>query len=128
MEYFLGSVITLVAVTVVNHLVRKNLDIQEPVKIRRSQSYLYRILSEIALKENKRYNKDTQSRKYLNKDSVKVMIVEDKAYWIKDNQLYVAEYENGQIDNYSAQKVDTMSMNNVELERTMFIVEKLAED
>lgn len=127
MEYLLGSLVTLATIVVINNIISKRLK-QKPIKIKRSQSYLYEILSEIAFKEMNKEAKERQSDKYLNKDAVKVMIVEDKAYWIKDNQLYVAHYESGRIDNYSAEKVDTMSMSKVELERTMFIVEKLAED
>lgn len=127
MEYLLGSVITLISVAVLNKILEKKIA-NKPVKIRRSQSYLFYILSEIAFRENDKNKKERQSDKHLNKDAVKVMIVEDKAYWIKDNQLYVADYANGLIDNFSIQKVDTMTMDNVELERTMFIVEKLAED
>ena len=127
MEYLLGSIITLISVVIVNNLVSNKLK-RNTVKIKRSQSYLYEILSEIAFKEMSKPEKVRQSNKYLDKDAVKVMIVEDKAYWIKNNQLYVAHCENGRIDNFSAEKVDTMSMTKVELERTMFIVEKLAEE
>lgn len=127
MEYLFGSVITLISVAVLNKILEKKIA-NKTIKIRRSQSYLFYILSEIAFRENDKNKKERQSDKHLNKDAVKVMIVEDKAYWIKDNQLYVADYSNGLIDNFSIQKVDTMTMDNVELERTMFIVEKLAED
>ena len=127
MEYLFGSVITLISVAVLNKILEKKIA-NKTIKIRRSQSYLFYILSEIAFRENDKNKKERQSDKHLNKDAVKVMIVEDKAYWIKDNQLYVEDYSNGLIDNFSIQKVDTMTMDNVELERTMFIVEKLAED
>lgn len=127
MEYLLGSIITLITVSVVNRLFKKYL-YQKPTRIPITQSYLHKVMSEIAFYQNSREQRETQSSKFMNRDAVKVMIIEDKAYWIKDNQLYVAHYENGHIDNYSAEKVDTMSMDNVELERTMFIVEKLAED
>jgi hypothetical protein len=56
------------------------------------------------------------------------MIVENEAYWIKDNQLYVADFDNGNINSDSTREVDTMAMSAVELEKTMFIVEKLSED
>ena len=86
------------------------------------------LMAEIAAQQIAKSLKPKQSNKYLEKDMTKIMIVEDKAYWIKDNQLYMAKVEDGKIDNYSTQQVDTMAMDSVELERTMFVVEKLTED
>ena len=127
MEYFLGSISTIIAVVAVNILTRKNLS-KNKFKVKTSQSYLYKLLSDIAIKDMEKYSKEKQSSKYLKNHSVKVMIVENKAYWIKDNQLYVADCTSGDIDGDSTSKVDTMAMDAVELEKTMFIVEKLSED
>ena len=85
-------------------------------------------MAEIASQQIEKSLKPKQSNKYLEKDMTKIMIVEDRAYWIKDNQLYMAKVKDGKIDNYSTQQVDTMAMDSVELERTMFVVEKLTED
>lgn len=127
MEYFLGSISTIVAVIAVNILTKKSLS-KNKIRLKRSQSHLYKLLSDISLKDIEKANKEKQSGKYLKKYSVKVMIVENKAYWIKDNQLYVADCTRGDIDGDSTSKVDTMAMDAVELEKTMFIVEKLSED
>ena len=127
MEYFLGSVSTIIAVIAVNILTKKSLS-KNKIRLKRSQSHLYKLLSDISLKDIEKANKEKQSGKYLKKYSVKVMIVENKAYWIKDNQLYVADCTRGDIDGDSTSKVDTMAMDAVELEKTMFIVEKLSED
>jgi len=127
MEYFLGSISTIIAVVAVNILTRKNLS-KNKFKVKTSQSYLYKLLSDIAIKDMEKYSKEKQSSKYLKNHSVKVMIVENKAYWIKDNQLYVADCTRGDIDGDSTSKVDTMAMDAVELEKTIFIVEKLSED
>jgi hypothetical protein len=125
-EYFFGSVFTLVCFLVLRlALAHQN---KKTVMVKINQSYLYRLMSDIAMDELARSLKPKQSDKYLEKDMTKVMIVENKAYWIKNNQLFVAQVEDGKIDNYSAQQVDTMAMDSVELERTMFVVEKLTED
>jgi len=127
LEYFLGSISTIIAIVTANFFTRRNL-LKNKLKVKTSQSYLYKLLSDIAIKDVERSNRQKQSDKYLNKHSIKVMIVEDKAYWIKDNQLYVADCTSGDIDGESTSKVDTMAMDAVELEKTMFIVEKLSED
>jgi len=126
LEYFFGSFITLFSLIVLRFaLNKKNKNI---FKLKTSQSYLYVLMAEIASQQIEKSLKPKQSNKYLEKDMTKIMIVEDRAYWIKDNQLYMAKVKDGKIDNYSTQQVDTMAMDSVELERTMFVVEKLTED
>ena len=127
LEYFLGSISTIIAVVTVNILTRKSLS-KNKFRLKRSQSYLYKLLSDIAIKDMEKSSRDKQSDNYLKKHSLKVVIVENKAYWIKDNQLYVADSTSDGIDGDSTSKVDTMAMDAVELEKTMFIVEKLSED
>ena len=55
------------------------------------------------------------------------MFVDDRAYWIKDNQFMVAETENGMVVNDTSARVDTMAMDSVELDKMVFIVGKLTE-
>jgi hypothetical protein len=128
MEYLLGSLVTLFSFFAISYLINKQKSSSKKFVVQRSQSHLYKLLSDIAYKEIEKEQKQRQSDKFLNKHSVKVMIIEDKAYWIKDNQLYTANYVDGDIDNYSIKEVDTINMSQVELEKTMFIVEKLAEE
>ena len=128
MEYLLGSLVTLFSFFAISYLINKQKSSSKKFVVQRSQSHLYKLLSDIAYKEIEKEQKQRQSDKFLNRHSVKVMIIEDKAYWIKDNQLYTANYVDGDIDNYSIKEVDTINMSQVELEKTMFIVEKLAEE
>jgi hypothetical protein len=127
MEYLLGSVVTLLCVIVLNLFIRAEAKKPMP-RLQNTQSYLYKLMADLTFREAEKSQKLRQSDKYLQKDTVKVMIVEDKAYWIKDNQLFVADFVDGEVDKYSTRQVDTMGMNNVELERTMFVVEKLTEE
>ena len=85
-------------------------------------------MSDLAFGEMEKKNKPTQSSDYAKKNSIKVMFIQDKAYWIKDNQLYTADVVNGEVDKFTTKEVDTMTMNDVELKNTMFIVEKLTEE
>jgi hypothetical protein len=126
MEYFIGSMVTLACLISLRFLLKNKG--KRVIKVKVSQSYLYELMSDIANREFERSTRQRQSDKYLEKDMTKIMIVEDRAYWIKDNRLHVADYLNGKIDNYSAKEVDTMGMDSVELERTIFVVEKLTED
>ena len=128
MEYLLGSIVTLASVILINKIVRRTAS-QGQLNFQITQSYLFKLLSEYNDKmvEDKAMP-DTQSYKHIKNQYVRIMIVEDEAYWIKDNQLYVAKFEDGTIDTDSTTEVDTMSMSKVELEKTMFIVETLREE
>lgn len=81
--------------------------------------------------QNKQYGKNikvkTQSRKYHDKMNVKVIVVDDNAYWIKDNVFYTAPMSNEHIDSDLVHQVDTMTMNKVQLEQMLFIMDKLRE-
>jgi hypothetical protein len=61
------------------------------------------------------------------KNQQRMIFTEDKAYWIKDNAFYEAKVVDGEIDKENAKVVDTMAMDKVELDKMIFIVEKLTE-
>ena len=127
MEYILGSLVTLVCVIVLNKIIRSSLN-QKQNNFSVTQSYLFKILSEYNDRALEDKLPDTQSYKHVKSQYVKIMIVDDEAYWIRNNQLYVAPFQNGEIDESSTREVDTIDMPAVELKKTMFIVEKLSED
>jgi hypothetical protein len=105
----------------------KKINQEKKISLMASQSYLHKFLSqyeEMSLEES---IPKTQASSYMQKQYVKIMILEQEAYWIKDNQLYKANLINGEIDNDTTHQVDTISMNDVELKKTMFVVEKLTE-
>jgi hypothetical protein len=69
----------------------------------------------------------TQSKNHYDKTNVKVIIVDNNAYWIKDNIFYKAPLVDQLIDKESAEQVDTISMDKVQLEKMLFIMDKLRE-
>jgi hypothetical protein len=69
----------------------------------------------------------TQSKNHYDKTNVKVIIVDNNAYWIKDNIFYKAPLVDQLIDKDSAEQVDTISMDKVQLEKMLFIMDKLRE-
>jgi hypothetical protein len=56
---------------------------------------------------------------------VTVLILEDNAYWIKDNSVYQGIMINGNVDQENIKKLDTMDMDKVELNKLSYIVEML---
>jgi hypothetical protein len=55
------------------------------------------------------------------------MFIENNAYWIDNNVVYKAKTNNDEIDNNTVEKVDIMTMNKVELDNMIFIIDKLTE-
>lgn len=69
----------------------------------------------------------TQATEFHDKNSVRILVVEDKAYWIKNQRLYVADYIDLEIQESSTKVVDTMAMDDVELKKIIFVIDKLNE-
>lgn len=127
MEYFVGSIVTLImVVTLGNYFRNKNIN---PPKIFHSQSRQYTMLLPYTLinppPPEKR--KSSQVTRFEEKRYKRVVFYEDLAYWISDNTFYVANHNMGQIDKESASQVDTMVMNSVQLKKMVFIIEQLTE-
>jgi hypothetical protein len=78
-------------------------------------------------KYSRKFNRKTQSRNHFDKTNVKVIIVDNQAYWIKDNIFYKAPLVDQLIDKDSAEQVDTSGMDKVQLDQMLFIVDKLRE-
>lgn len=68
-----------------------------------------------------------QSINQYNENNVKVIILDNEAYWIKGNVFYKAPIVNNSIDKDSTQQVDTISMDRVQLDKMLFIMDKLRE-
>jgi len=72
-------------------------------------------------------NRKSQSKIRKEKENVRVIIVENEAYWIKDNGFYTAPMVNNLISKDSAIQVDTSTMDKVQLDKMLFILDKLRE-
>jgi len=129
MEFLLGTVTTtLVLFIFIVFLINKRNKREPFFLIRYSQSHIHRILSPLLPQVDqisKISNKDNQSSKHLKNTNVRVLIVEGKAYWTKNNVFYVSNIVDGDIDKDNAQVVDTMGMNKVELDKMLFIIDQL---
>ena len=127
MEYFLGSLITLLIMAYFSKRTRQVMS-KKLKSVQLSQSYIDSLVSQkildVLLPPEK---KKTQSTNHFKKDEVRVIVIEGEAYWIVNQTLYVANLVNGTVDNDTTRKVDTMTMDDVQLEKTQFIVQKLTE-
>jgi hypothetical protein len=129
MEFLLGAVTTtLVLFIFIVFLINKRNKREPFFLIRYSQSHIHRIISPLLPQVDqisKISNNNNQSSKHLKNTNVRVLIVEGKAYWTKNNVFYVSNIVDGDIDKDNAQVVDTMGMNKVELDKMLFIIDQL---
>ena len=127
MEYFLGSVITLVSLFIFNRMLKKitseklNVPIfTQTAKVELLKNYLISVIT-------KKPESKTQSRNHLKKNSMKAFFLGKDVYWIESGFLFTAKIIDNQIDESTKKRVDTYSIDKVELDKISFIVDKLTE-
>lgn len=128
MEYIIGSVIALICVYIGKKVIANTEPINS-VSFRYSQSHIFELTKSALpfLEYLEKENVQRQSAKYHKSVHVKVLMVDNQAYWIKDNVFYTADILDGIVDTETTKVVDTMAMDSVELDKITFIVDKLNE-
>jgi hypothetical protein len=125
MEYLIGSFTTFVLIFLIS-FIKKDDSKEKKINIRYSQSHIFDLVSPLlpAITNKTRKNKNSQSYKHHEKNNVRVVIVDGLAYWIKENVFYKSEVG---VDSGTAEPVDTIGMSSVELDKMLFIMDRLRE-
>lgn len=90
------------------------------------QSYIYEIVKDIAPRQVfDRPKVITQSQKHIQKNMLKVVITEGKAYFILDNVFYVADAIDGRVNEETTRPLDTENMPTKELDKMLSILDDL---
>jgi len=129
-DFLIGAIVTIIAYSVSQRIIRKTLPKDEGIStINYSQSHIYDLMRPfLEFADVVSLDAPTQSINYLKNAYMKVMVVNSKAYWIKNNTFYVADVVEGEVKKETTKEVDTMAMDKVELNEMLFIVEKLREE
>lgn len=130
MEYFLGAVIATVLMTVLLRMVRQE-SRQIRVKLTYRQSHIFN-LARYSWLTSSGYRDapdeiDTQATRHFDSRHMRVLFLNNRAYWIKNQQVYVADVLDGVVDEQSTKTLDMMALDKVELDEMIFIIEKLNE-
>ena len=67
----------------------------------------------------------SQARKHVRKNTVRVLIIEDQAYWVHDNMFYVADAVDGLVNPETVRPVDTNNMSKRDIDKMLFILDSL---
>lgn len=127
MSYFLGAISTIIIILFFVKT-KPNYYSNAMPQIRYSQSHIFKVIKPFI--QNTivvRRPRNSQSQKHYQKYNMRVIFIENHAYWIKDNVFYVADFENGVVNDETTRVVDTIGMDSVELDKMLFIMDKLRE-
>lgn len=130
MDYLLGA-LTIIAAFVIFSIFSRKINDTKPIKLKISQSKYFELVRPISSInrdfEDPYLNNFSQSFRHKASKEIMVIFMENQAYWIKDNTFYVADVLDGnQINKDSIKVVDTMSMDKVQLDKMIFIVDQLS--
>lgn len=132
MEYLLGFFVgTVLMVLFYKVLIKKFLVSDSKLSIQYSQSHIFNTIKPFAslVYSIPRKIMKTQATEHEKSQTVKVIMTDTQAYWIRNNTFYTADInEDYTIDSDSTRAVDTMSMDKVQLDKIAFIVDSLTED
>ena len=125
MEYIIVLSLTLLLVWAIISITNKN-KIKFLSKIKYRQSNMHEIIKNVIPKEMfEKPKMIRQSEKHIQKNMLKVVITEGKAYWILNNIFYTANAINGRVDEETIQPLDIENMPVKELDKMLSILDDL---
>jgi hypothetical protein len=125
MEYVLAIGLTLVLswsiIELSRYKVLKNL---KNVRYRQSDRH-QTIKFFVPKKLNNKNFIESQSARHAATTMIKIIVIDDKAYWVKDNVFYFADTNNGDIVGPTAEPVDISTMSKKDIDKMLFILDNL---
>lgn len=109
----------------------KNIIVEPKIKpLRYSQSHVHFLISDLLPKNKlKAKVKKSQSTIHDKKNSIRVIIMDNNAYWIRDNTFYMADMSiDGTVNKDTTRQVDTHTMSKVQLDKMLFIIDQLKKE
>jgi len=124
MEYLLVIGLTFLATWSIIKISNNRITFFKNVKYRQSDKY--EITKDVFQK--KMFDKPkiiTQSQKHIQKNMLRVVITQGKAYWILNNVFYTANAINGRVDEKTIKPLDFENMSKKELDKMLSILDDL---
>ena len=125
MKYLIASGLTLVVSWAILIVIKKKNNkkyLSSPYR----QSDMHEILKYFFSLNVKEKDKPlSQFQKRLDESMLKVIVVENKAYWVLNNVFYVADAFENQVNPETAKPVDVEDMSRPDMEKLLFILDSL---
>lgn len=94
----------------------------------RSQTAVYNKTKDFIPESLKVREYTSQSKNHSDKYMVKVMVIDNNAYWVKDNIFFTADVQNGSVLPETTRQINTLDMSKQDIDKMMFILDKLKEN
>lgn len=125
-DYLIGSLATVILLFLWSKKLDVVADNTQRVKIAYRQSSIHEVLKPFLIAQQfTKSPKKTQARNIRDKNHVRVIFIDGMAYWITNNTVYTADTNESGVIKESTRVVDMMGMNSVELDKMLFIMDKL---
>ena len=124
MEYFIVALLTIFSSFVILKIVNRHEKIFIGRPIYR-QSDMHSLMKNFFSRNISVNSKTSQMEKREEQNNVKIVAIEDKAYWVIDNVFYVADLINDAPDMSTAKPVDTSNMSKQDIDKMLFILDNL---
>ena len=122
-QYFIAIGLTLCFSTYILYKGRK---IKSFPGIVYSQSSIHLVIKDFLPKTlYERPRQQSQSLKHIEKNTIKVIFIEDKAYWVSNNIFYCAEAIGGSVNVDTTEPIDTANMSKKDIDKMLFILDNL---
>lgn len=126
MQNIVIVILTLILVSFII-FISKKIENQYFKGIKYRQSDLYLIFNR-NIKINNKVKKQSQSSQRLQNNSLTVIIIDGKAYWVSNNIFYCADFIDNEVQSDTAKPVDTENMSKEDINKMMFILDKLGSE
>lgn len=125
MEYALTAGLTLALSWIIIKIIKRS----QKLRLKRvlySQSDMHNLLKRFFSTDIRGpHKRKSQMKQRMKKQSISVLIIDDKAYWVTDNIFYVADAINNDPIPESAKPVDTANMSQKDIDKMLFILDNL---
>lgn len=96
-------------------------------KIKYSQSYFYNISKQYKVVKTEKIKKTSQLSERLDKSSISVVVLDNKAYWVANNIFYSANFIDGKVETDSIRPIDSNALSKEDLDKMLLILDKLGD-
>ena len=124
MDYIAVAILTIVLSLAIIGLVRKNQS-KAFEKVVYRQTDIHRAIKSLINESILSQKPETQTQKRKRDKSIKIVAIDDKAYWVIDNTFYVADLVDDHPDMSTAQPVNTLNMSKSDIDKMLFILDNL---
>jgi hypothetical protein len=125
MKYIIAASLTFVlSIAIIKYMSSINYNNYRRSVIRQSNNHFINNMFNVNSK-TKNSKPISQLRKYNAQNTVKAIVMNDKAYWVVDNVFYTADAYDKDIDSTSIKPVDIENISKEEVEKLLLILDNL---